>query len=180
MHRITLIPGDGIGPEVTRAARDIVLASGASVEFEEVPAGQRAEQDYGTPLPPAVFDSIAATHVALKGPTATPFGGTYRVHIERKDAKGVVITITPKDKVEDLKKAIDERITKAAEWVKANVKEGDAGTSGGVGGGKGDHGGNHSGEGDGKGKDRKEGGTGGGAGTGGGGGKGTGAGSGNK
>ncbi len=93
----------------------------------------------------------------------------------KKDAKGVVITITPKEKADDLKKMIDERITKAADWVKANVKAGDGGNSGGVGGGKGDHGGNHSGSGDGKGKER---GTGGGAGTGGGGSKGTGPGSG--
>jgi hypothetical protein len=93
----------------------------------------------------------------------------------KKDAKGVVITITPKDKPEDLKKTIDERITKAADWVKANVKPGDAGSGAGVGGGKGDHGGNHSGSGDSKGKEK---GGGGGAGTGGGGGKGTGGGSG--
>jgi hypothetical protein len=92
----------------------------------------------------------------------------------KKDAKGVVITITPKDKPDDLKKQIDERITKAADYVKANVKPGDDKNEGGVGGGKGEHGGNHSGEGDGKGKDRKGGGSG--AGTGGGGGKGTGGG----
>ena len=90
MHRITLIPGDGIGPEVTRAACDIVLASGAPVEFEEVLAGQRAERESGTPLPAAVFDSIAATCLALKGPTQTPFGGDYRVQIQRKDAIGGV------------------------------------------------------------------------------------------
>lgn len=90
MHRVTLIPGDGIGPEVTRAAREVVLASGAPVEFQEVLAGQRAEREFGTPLPAAVFDSIAATHLALKGPTQTPFGGTYRVQIERKDATGAV------------------------------------------------------------------------------------------
>ncbi|HLL21644.1 MAG TPA: hypothetical protein VK427_05910 [Kofleriaceae bacterium] len=96
----------------------------------------------------------------------------------KKDAKGVVITITPKDKPDDLKKEIDDRITKAADWVKTNVAPADQGNSGGVGGGAGDHGGNHSGSGDSKGKQRKEGGTGGGAGTGGGGGKGTGAGAG--
>jgi isocitrate dehydrogenase (NAD+) len=88
LHRITLIPGDGIGPEVTRAACDIVLASGAQVEFEEVLAGQRAEREFGTPLPSAVFDSIDATRLALKGPTRTPFGGDYRVPIERRDATG--------------------------------------------------------------------------------------------
>jgi hypothetical protein len=95
----------------------------------------------------------------------------------KNEADGVAITITPKDKPDDLKKSIDERITKAAEWVKANVKEGDKGTQGGVGGGSGDHGANHSGKGDGKGKERKGGdGKGGGAGTGGGGGKGSGGG----
>lgn len=88
MHVITLVPGDGIGPEVTRAARDIVVASKAAVQFEEVPAGQRAERESGTPLPAAVFDSIARTRLALKGPTQTPFGGDYRIRIERRGAGG--------------------------------------------------------------------------------------------
>jgi len=88
MHTITLIPGDGIGPEVARAARDVVLASGAAVRFVEVVAGQRAEVESGAPLPVAVFDSIAETKIALKGPTQTPFGGDYRIRIERKDVSG--------------------------------------------------------------------------------------------
>ena len=88
------------------------------------------------------------------------------------------VTITPKDKVEDLQKEIDGRITKSADGVKANIKDAAEGNQGGVGGGKGEHGGNHSGEGDSKGKERKGGdGKGGGSGTGGGGGKGTGGGS---
>ena len=97
---------------------------------------------------------------------------------EVKNAKdGVVVTITPTEKPELLKTEIDARITKAANWVKANIKEGDKGTQGGVGGGEGDHGMNHSGDGDGKGKEDKKGdGKGGGAGTGGGGGAGTGGG----
>lgn len=96
----------------------------------------------------------------------------------KKDANGVTITITPKDKPDELKATIDARITKAAEWTKANIKPGDQGNTGGVGGGKGEHGGNHSGSGDSKGKERgKDGGTGGGMGTGGGGSKGTGGGS---
>ncbi|MBA3817708.1 MAG: hypothetical protein H0X17_02360 [Deltaproteobacteria bacterium] len=101
-------------------------------------------------------------------------GGTAKA---KNDAKGVTITITPKVAVADHKAAIDERIAKAAEYVKTNVKAGDAGNSGGVGGGKGEHGGNHSGQGDSKGKERKDG-TGGGAGTGGGGAAGKGGGSG--
>lgn len=85
---VTLIPGDGIGPEVTRAACEVVLASGACVRFEEVAAGQRAEREHGTPLPAEVFDSIERTKLALKGPTQTPFGGDYRVAIERRAADG--------------------------------------------------------------------------------------------
>lgn len=92
MRRITLIPGDGIGPEVTAAARAIVEASGATVAFEEVVAGQRAEREHGTPLPRPVFDSIEATKIALKGPTQTPFGGDYRVTIERNDVQAGGVT----------------------------------------------------------------------------------------
>jgi isocitrate dehydrogenase (NAD+) len=90
MQTVTWIPGDGIGPEVTRAARDIVLASGAAVQFEEVAAGMREGERSGTPLPAAVFESIARNKVVLKGPTQTPFGGDYRVRIERKNDKGVI------------------------------------------------------------------------------------------
>ncbi|MDX2094268.1 MAG: hypothetical protein SFX73_40940 [Kofleriaceae bacterium] len=99
----------------------------------------------------------------------------------KNDAAGVVITLTPKNNADAYKAEIDSRITKSAEWLKANVQEGDKGTQGGVGGGSGGHGMNHSGEGDGKGQERKGGGGagtggGGGMGTGGGGGKGTGGG----
>lgn len=90
MRAITLIPGDGIGPEVTASAREVMLASGAQVRFEETIAGLRAEREHGTPLPRAVFDSIHSTRLALKGPTQTPFGGEYRVHIERADETGKV------------------------------------------------------------------------------------------
>jgi hypothetical protein len=83
------------------------------------------------------------------------FLGDGSVATSKQDAKGVTITITPKDKPEELKSTIDNRIARTAEWVKANVKPGETGSTGGVGGGKGDHGTNHSGHGDGKGKTRK-------------------------
>jgi hypothetical protein len=105
-------------------------------------------------------------------PVHVPEGATAKAKNEKN---GVAITITPKDKPDALKTEIDARITKASEWVKANVQAGDKGTQGGVGGGKGEHGGTHSGEGDAKGVERKKGG-GSGADTGGGGGKGTGGG----
>lgn len=74
----------------------------------------------------------------------------------KHDPKGVVVMITPKEGTEDLAKEIDGRITKANDWVKANVKDGDKQNQGGVGGGKGDDGSNHSGKGDGKGHERKQ------------------------
>lgn len=100
----------------------------------------------------------------------------------KHQGRGVAVTITPRDKPDELAKEIGDRIARAADWVKANVQEGDQGNQGGVGGGKGDDGSNHSGKGDGKGHERKKGdGTGGGDGngTGGGGGGGTGGGGGN-
>jgi hypothetical protein len=106
-------------------------------------------------------------------PVYVPEGATASAKTEKK---GVVITITSTGKVEDLKKDIDSRIERSAQWVKDNIKPADKGDQGGVGGGSGDHGSNHSGMGDGKGKQRD--GSGGGKGTGGGGGKGTGGGSG--
>src|SRR4051812_35348689 len=90
VRRITLIAGDGIGPEVTSAARAVVEASGAAVEFESVLSGQEAEKATGTPLPPAVFESIERNKLVLKGPTYTPFGGNYRVRVERPNAQGIV------------------------------------------------------------------------------------------
>src|SRR5690606_1955502 len=56
--------------------------------FEEVMAGMKAEREHGTPLPPAVLESIARTRLALKGPTQTPFGGPYRVRVERPGPDG--------------------------------------------------------------------------------------------
>jgi len=97
-------------------------------------------------------------------PVHVPDGATASA---KHQAKGVVVTITPKDKPDELAKDIDGRIARAGDWVKANVKEGDKGNQGGVGGGKGEDGSNHSGKGDSKGHERKKGG-------GGGGGKGTG------
>jgi isocitrate dehydrogenase (NAD+) len=85
---VTLIAGDGIGPEVTSAARAVVEAAGAAVKFDAVFSAQEAERATGTPLPPAVFESIEKTKLVMKGPTWTPFGGDYRVRVERRDAKG--------------------------------------------------------------------------------------------
>ena len=81
MHRITLIPGDGIGPEVTASAREIVTAAGAAVEWEVAEAGMRAGEKSGRPLAESVLESIRKNKLALKGPTQTPFGDPYPVYV---------------------------------------------------------------------------------------------------
>ena len=74
-HTIVLIPGDGIGPEVTEAARQVLEAAGLSVEWVELPAGTRAiEQGFEDVLPQRTLAAIQAHKVALKGPVATPVG----------------------------------------------------------------------------------------------------------
>ncbi len=77
-HRVTLIPGDGIGPEVTQAAERVIEASGASIEWDRVEAGAEVVSKYGSPVPEPVLNSIRANGVALKGPVGTPIGGGFR------------------------------------------------------------------------------------------------------
>ena len=77
-RRVTLIPGDGIGPEVTAAARRVVEATGVAIEWEVVEAGAAAIRASGTPLPEAVLESIRRNGVALKGPITTPIGSGFR------------------------------------------------------------------------------------------------------
>ncbi|MFY9716403.1 MAG: isocitrate/isopropylmalate dehydrogenase family protein [Thermoplasmata archaeon] len=77
-YRVTLIPGDGIGPEVTKAAQLVAAATGVAIEWETIDAGELAIQAHGTPLPDAVLDSIRKNRLALKGPITTPIGGGFR------------------------------------------------------------------------------------------------------
>lgn len=74
-HRVAFLPGDGIGPEVTRSAREIVEAAGVSVEWIEAPLGLGAIEAHGDALPPQTLELIQDVKVALKGPTTTPIGG---------------------------------------------------------------------------------------------------------
>jgi isocitrate dehydrogenase (NAD+) len=78
MPSVTLIPGDGIGPEVADAARRVVDALGAKVEWEVHEAGGPAVERFGTPLPDHVLESIRRPKVALKGPVPTPVGTGFR------------------------------------------------------------------------------------------------------
>ncbi len=78
MHKVTLIPGDGIGPEISAAVQEIFAAAGAPVTWEVHDAGQTGLDRLGDPLPAATLASIAATKVALKGPLTTQVGEGYR------------------------------------------------------------------------------------------------------
>ncbi|RQV96718.1 MAG: isocitrate/isopropylmalate dehydrogenase family protein [Calditrichaeota bacterium] len=78
VHHITLIPGDGIGPEVTSAARKIIAAAGVVIDWEIVDAGAGAIEKYGTTLPDETLESIRKNKVALKGPLTTPIGGGFQ------------------------------------------------------------------------------------------------------
>lgn len=76
--KVTLIPGDGIGPEVTEAARRAVDATGAAIDWEIQAGGEEVIGVHGTPLPDQVIDSIRRNKVALKGPITTPIGAGFR------------------------------------------------------------------------------------------------------
>jgi isocitrate dehydrogenase (NAD+) len=77
-HRVTFIPGDGIGPEVAWAARRCLEATGVAFAWDERPAGEAAIKEFGTPLPPDTLQSIRETRVAIKGPITTPIGKGFR------------------------------------------------------------------------------------------------------
>ena len=76
-HKVTLIPGDGIGPEVTRATVRILEATGLKFEWETFEAGAEAYEKYHEYIPRELIHSIERTHVALKGPVTTPIGGGF-------------------------------------------------------------------------------------------------------
>lgn len=104
VHNITLIPGDGIGPEVTDAAVKVLEASGANIEFERVKAGEAAIKEYGTPLPDEVLQSIKKNKVALKGPVTTPIGYGFRsVNVSIRQALNLYANVRPAESFEGVK-----------------------------------------------------------------------------
>lgn len=87
MNRVTFIPGDGIGPEVANAAKEVIHATGVSIEWEEVNAGEAVFQAEGVLVPDRVYESIEKNRIALKGPITTPVGSGFRsinVHLRKK------------------------------------------------------------------------------------------------
>ncbi len=78
MHDIVLIPGDGIGKEITKAVTTILDAAGANINWIEKKAGAEAHEELGTPLPDDTVEAIEKNRIALKGPLATPVGTGFR------------------------------------------------------------------------------------------------------
>lgn len=94
--RVTLISGDGIGPEVTAAAVKVVDATGADIEWQRMDAGMAALKQYGTPLPDELLDSIRRNKVALKGPITTKVAEGFRsVNVELRKTLDLYANVRP-------------------------------------------------------------------------------------
>jgi isocitrate dehydrogenase (NAD+) len=92
----TLIPGDGIGPEIMKSAVDILEALGSPFEWETRQGGLAAIEESHDPLPRATLDSIRRTRLALKGPLTTPVGGGFRsINVRLREEFGLYANVRP-------------------------------------------------------------------------------------
>ncbi len=95
-YEVTLIPGDGIGPEIAAATREVLEATGVAFTWDEQAAGDATLASEGTPLPDRVLDSIRRTKVALKGPITTPVGTGFRsVNVALRQALTLYANVRP-------------------------------------------------------------------------------------
>jgi isocitrate dehydrogenase (NAD+) len=94
--QVVLIPGDGIGPEVTRAAQDVVAAAGVKLDWVVAPAGLGAAEQFGDPLPESTLELIRKHRVALKGPCTTPVGKGYRsINVRLRQGLDLYASVRP-------------------------------------------------------------------------------------
>jgi isocitrate dehydrogenase (NAD+) len=95
-HKITLIPGDGIGPEVTKPTLAIIKAAGVDVQWEKHLAGAEALKKHGTTIPKSLIDSFEKNRVALKGPVTTPVGeGFASVNVALRQSFNLYANLRP-------------------------------------------------------------------------------------
>ncbi len=95
-HTITLIPGDGIGPEVAEATQRVLEASGVKIDWEVHHAGAAVAEQLGTTLPPSVLESIKRNKIALKGPIGTPIGKGFRsVNVTLRQSLDLYANVRP-------------------------------------------------------------------------------------
>lgn len=96
MYKITLIPGDGIGPEVTEAMVKVVEASGINIEWERVEVGEKVIEEYNTPIPNYVIDTIKKNKIAIKGPITTPIGKGFKsVNVTLRQNLDLYVNLRP-------------------------------------------------------------------------------------
>jgi len=95
-HTVTLIPGDGIGPEITTAMRRVVDATGVDITWEIADAGEHVMAEFGTPLPEHVIESVRKNKVAIKGPVTTPVGTGFRsVNVALRKILDLYVNLRP-------------------------------------------------------------------------------------
>jgi isocitrate dehydrogenase (NAD+) len=108
-HPVTLIPGDGIGPELAEATRRVLDATGLAFEWEVVDAGEAVMAEYGTPLPDHVLESIRRNKVALKGPITTPVGEGFRsVNVTLRQVLGLYANLRPARSIKGLESRYED------------------------------------------------------------------------
>ena len=133
-HRVTLIPGDGIGPELTDATRRVLEASGAEFDWDVQYAGTDVmDQNEGNPLPDHVLDAIRETGVALKGPITTPVGSGFRsVNVGLRKALDLYGQVRPCKSYEGVRSRFDDVDLELIEWIEnhgGKLRHRDAGIS---------------------------------------------------
>ena len=142
---VTLIPGDGIGTDVTNSVKEVVKALGTDIEWEVAEAGETVMQEKGTPLPEEVLESIRRNKVALKGPLTTPVGTGFRsVNVALRKELDLYANVRPnlslpgldlryrdidliifRENTEDLYAGVEHQVGKhAAESIKIITREG--------------------------------------------------------
>ncbi len=103
-HKITLLPGDGIGPEVTAAVVSIIECAGVDVEWEKFFVGSEAISRFGDPLPQEVLDSILRNKIALKGPVTTPVGtGFQSINVRLRKTLDLYANLRPVKSMPNIK-----------------------------------------------------------------------------
>ena len=108
-HRVTLIPGDGIGPELAEATRRVLDATGIAFEWEVMEAGEACIAEFGTPLPEPVLASIRKNKIALKGPITTPVGEGFRsVNVTLRQTLNLYANLRPARSIQGLETRFDD------------------------------------------------------------------------
>ena len=108
-YHVTLIPGDGIGPEVSTATRAVLDAAGIAIEWDVQPAGMTALETHGDLLPEQTLDSIKKNTIGLKGPMTTPIGTGFRsVNVGLRQALGLYANLRPGKTMDGVQSTFDD------------------------------------------------------------------------